>query len=231
MRWTTSVMCLALLIAPGRGAEPEPYEFKWETLLYATIKLDKKFDYTEHADGLMQALRPSVWASARDNEFQLTKERKATIAQVQESVEAFSLDRDILLHPSLELGKYDFDKKAFPVENMSATQYWYANANVGGSLPYSFHVYFTNRELLAWVPMDEEKAEAFIKRRTTKYGGVDRHVKASVQLRVVRLRDNGGELAGEIQSATVFEDANMTHTVFEVKKAVKTEEGDGTKKP
>lgn len=217
MRWVIATVTLAVLVgAADRASAADAYEFSYDTLLLAFMKLDKNFDFEEHADAYMQLYRPQVWNRVRNNEFELEAKRRETVGQMKERVGAFSLDRDIVLLTTLELGKYDLKRKSFPVLNMSETNYWNATHYNDGSFPSRFRVFLANHALLAEVPMEVNQAQQFVRLRTDRWGDVNRNVAATIRLRIQRAKEPSGDLLGAIKSATLYADNNRRWAILTV---------------
>lgn len=227
MRWLRSLITLLALALPAcHAAAAENYDFTWENLLLASIKLDTRFDYESHVDAYMQLFRSQVWERVRNNEFELDGKRQETLELMKQRVKEFSLDRRFTIRTDLELGKYDFAAQEFPVLNVSETHYWYENQYSGGSFPSQFSVFLSNPELLSSIPMTKDKAEQFLRRRTDRYGNISREVPAVIEICIVRAKDGRDKLLGEIQSAAVFEDQDRKRVVWEVQKPASTADKD-----
>lgn len=220
------IVFLVLVLPACTAAAAETYELTWENLLLASIKLDKRFDYESHVDAYMQIFRSQVWDRVRNNEFELDGKRQETVEIMKYRVQEFSLDRSFLIRSDLELGKYDFSKQEFPVLNVSETHYWYEYQYSAGSFPSRFSVFVSNPALLSAMPMTKDKAEQFLRRRTDRNGNISREVPATIVIRILRAKDERGQLLGEIQSASVFEDKDRKRLVWEVKKPASEAEKD-----
>lgn len=216
---TTFISVVLLISLPTLASAQEFYDFTWDTLLLAWMKLDPTFDYHAHVEAYMRIYRPKLWEQVRNNEFQLKEREKETILLMKTRVAHFSLNREMVLHGFLELGKYDFASKSFPVENMSETHYWYQYRWAERPLPSRFQVFLSNPGLLASIPMEKDAAGQFLQRRTDSFGNIDRKIPATIRLRIIQRKDSPGELLGEIQSATVYSNSNRQEVILRVKKA------------
>lgn len=186
------------------ATEPH-HRFTWDTLLAASIKYQKGYNYEAITDSYLQVFEPTVWSHVKEDEFKLRKERKRVIEQCQQEVKDFSLDRNVHLHTWLNLGNYNFDTESFPVTNMNESYHWSEYRYRSGGFPSTFCLYLANPDLLASLPMSPENAEAFLNRRKDGKGRINRRVEVTLRIRLTGLRPRSRtDLFGEIQSATLY---------------------------
>ena len=115
MKILRTVIVMLLLSATATAARSETVPFDWDNLLAASIKFQKDYNYEAIADSYLQVFEPTVWNHVREDEFKLQKERKRVIAQAEEEVDRFSLDKCVRLNTWLNLGTYNFESESFPV--------------------------------------------------------------------------------------------------------------------
>ncbi len=200
------------------SARVQAHEFNWRTLTLAWIKLQPNYDFKVNVDGYMQTFRAQEYERVRRNEFALNDLRKESLPLFMKQVTDFSLDEEFTLLPRLEIGKYDFAEKGFAVLNMSPTHYWYESGPYAQNFSTYRMVFFSNPELLNFIKMEPNKAKEFVARQGNGY---NRNIYGKVQFRVLRLKTgrDSGALIGEIQSATLYEDANRQRVITEIVKS------------
>lgn len=193
-------------------------DFNYQNMMLARMKLDKSFDYEAYSDSYMRAFRPVVYKTYRNDEFQFRRKKRETVELMKEATKDFKLDAPMKLTGRMTLGQYDFDKQQFPVKEATDTYHWYVNRpGGGGDLPYRYSIYFQNPELIRAIPMKEDIAEEFIKRRKNQYGKIDRVVQATIQFKLDKLKNGKDEFFVIIQSAQFFDDKGRTRLIHEVK--------------
>lgn len=187
------------------SAADQHHRFTWDTLLAASIKHQKNYNYEAITDSYLQVFEPTVWNHVKEDEFKLRKERRRVIEQCQREVQDFSLDRNVHLHTWLSLGQYNFETESFPVTNMNEGYHWSEYRYRSAGFPATLRLYLTNPELLASLPMSPEDAEAFLNRRKDSKGRINRRVEVTLRIRFTGLKPRSQtDLFGEIQSATLY---------------------------
>ncbi len=199
---------------PG-SQETAKHEFNWENLLYAMIKLDKRFDFEAQVDDYLKAFRSAVWKQYRNDEFRLAEKRAEALDAFREVVEEFDLSQEFLINTSLTMAKYDFERSAFPIEEATDTHYWYETRYVDGEFPDQIKVFFKNSDLIGCIPLPPDDAERFLAMRKDSRGDVDRQVQAKVYIRIISLKDSDGELWSEIRWAQFFSDSDCKTLLYE----------------
>lgn len=202
---TLRMAIVLILVSATASAEEPTHKFDWDTLLAASIKLQKDFNYRANVDSYLQLFEPDVWDFVRNDEFELDAQRKKTIEKFQAEVERFSLDQDVALNTWLTIGEYNFETESFPVMNMSDGYFWNKRRYSSGSFPRELRLYLTNHALLAELPMSPDEARAFLNRRKDRNGEVNRRIEVTLRIRFVKLkRRSQSDLLGEVQSARLF---------------------------
>ena len=220
----------ALRRAASAPKEPEPYEFSWENLLFAMAKLDKHFDVSAYWDDYLEVFRPAVWKEYRNDEFQLAKKKAEALEALRERIANFDLNRDFVIRANLTIGKYDFDRSAFPVEEATTSHYWYERHYPHGDFPERIEVYFSNPELMRHISLPPDKAEQFLASRKNSRGEVNRRICANVHIRLRSIKEGNEKLLSEIRWAQFFADDNRTTLLYETPKPP-PEEATVTDKP
>lgn len=211
---------LALLGLSNLSVAAEPtHRFSWDTLLAASIKFQKDYNYDAIADSYLRVFEPAVWNHVKEDEFKLTKERKRVVEQCKREVEVFSLDQDLVLNTSLTLGKYNFDTESFPVTNMTERFHWYEDRFRVSEFSSTLRLYLTNYELLATLPMPPEQAEEFLNGRKDSRGRINRRVDVKLRIRFVGLKPRSKtDLLGDVQSATLYHNRTQKLVMREIVK-------------
>lgn len=206
------VAVIGFTLAPASSARSE--EFNWENMLHVWMKFNKDFEYTNrNIESYMKAIRPQTWEQVRNNEFQLNDQRKEIEKLMKERVAAVKAEVPMTLNVKLNIGKYDFDAKGFPIENLTETHYWYQSArNYADSLPYQFNLYFKNTQGHNFLAMDPKAAEALLADRKNRYGDIDRQFQSTINCRIVK-RKGGESLLAEIDDIKVYSDNGKTKLV------------------
>jgi hypothetical protein len=209
--------------------ETTPHDFNWENLLYATIKLDKDFDFEAHIDDYLIAFRPAVWKQYRNDEFRLAEKRAEALRAFRERVGEFDMNQEFLILTSLTFGKYDFERSVFPIDQANENHYWYEYRYTDTEFPRRIMVFFKNPGLIGQIPMAADAAEEFLAARKSRGGSVDRRVYASIRVRVDSVKSRPGELWSEVRWAQFFSDRGRERLLYETPKpppaeARKTEE-------
>lgn len=221
MKILRTVFVLMLLSATASADEPT-YPFDWDTLLAASIKFQDNYDYQFISDSYLRVFEPRVWRRVREDEFQLETERKRVARQFEREVADFSLERDVILHTWLKLGKYNLEKQAFPVTNMSAGHSWSESKDRFAVSEFSdvLDVYLKNYDMLTELPMSPDEAQAFLQRRKDSRGRINRDVEVTLRIRFLGLkRRSKTELVAEIQSARIFHDRRQKLVMRDIAKA------------
>lgn len=199
---------LTLLCGLAAAAPVRAYEFNYDNLLAAWMKLNGDFAYsTNQVDSYMQLYRQAVYNQVRNNEFRLRRERKRTEEMMREKAKKFDPSGVFTLKTKLNLDKYDFDKKGFPITEMrqNDARYWYPRSPYARYLPSQFKVYFANTAKLHYLPMDSQTAEQLLTSRTNRYGRIDRTVYAEIRFRLKKIKSvRRHQLSAEIVSATLY---------------------------
>lgn len=198
--------------------ETTPHDFNWENLLYATIKLDKDFDFEAHVDDYLMAFRSAVWKQYRNDEFRLAEKRADALRVFRERVGEFDIDREFLILTSLTFGKYDFERSVFPIDQANENHFWYEYRYTGTDFPHKIMVFFKNPRLIGQIPMAADAAEEFLAARKSRSGSVDRRVYASIRVRVVSVKSRPNELWSEIRWAQFFSDSGREKLLCETPK-------------
>ena len=212
----------ALVLAVGTlstNTRANAQGFDYRSMMSARMKLDPYFDFEEYAASYMQALRPTVYQSCRNDEFQFFAKRKETMELMKRAAEAFSLDQQFTLNTTVTIGNYDFEKAAFPIVESSETHYWYTNRpKYCPKLPSKYVIFLANRELISSISMTPEMAQRFIAGRKNSYGQVNRKVEAIIRFKIRELRPERHEFNVEIVSAHFYADRNRTRLIHSVRK-------------
>lgn len=203
---------------PSESKEPEPHKFNWENLLIAMVKLYGDFDIRRHRDDYLQVFRPDAWKQYRNDEFQLEKRRAEAAEAFRERVTNFDLNRDFVVLASLTIGKYDFDRSAFPIEEATKTHYWYERRYPNGKFPDRIAVYFKNPELIRYISLSPDEAEQFLATRKNSRGDVNRKIYANVHIRIRSIKEWNDELLSEIRWAQFFSDDKRAKLLYETPK-------------
>jgi hypothetical protein len=198
--------------------ETTPHDFNWENLLYATIKLDKDFDFEAHVDDYLIAFRPAVWRQYRNDEFRLAEKRADALRVFRERVAEFDINREFLVLTKLTFGKYDFQRSVFPIDQANENHYWYEYRYTDTELPHKIMVFFKNPGLIAQIPMAADAAEQFLSARKSRGGEIDRRIYASIHVRVDSVKSQPGELWSEVRWAQFFSDSSRERLLYETPK-------------
>lgn len=218
---TLRMAIVLILVSATASAEEPTYKFDWDTLLAASIKLQKDFNYRANVDSYLRLFEPDVWDFVRNDEFELDAQRKKTIEKFQAEIERFSLDQPVALNTWLTIGQYNFETKSFPVMNMTEGHHWYKRRYSSGSFPREFRMYLSNHALLAEIPMSPDEARAFLNRRKDRNGEVNRRIEVTLRIRLTELkRRTQSDLLGEIQSARLFHNRQQKHVFKDIVKPV-----------
>ena len=205
-------------VGRSHSEETATHEFEWENLLYALVKLDKRFDFEAHVDDYLKAFRSAVWKQYRNDEFRLAEKRAEALLAFREVVDEFDLNQEFLVNAILTMEKYDFERSAFPIEEGTGTHYWYEDRYVDGEFPDKIRVFFKNPELIGCIPLPPDAAERFLATRKNSRGDVDRRIHARLYIRIISLKDKDGELWSEIRWAQFFSDKDRKTLLYETPK-------------
>jgi hypothetical protein len=210
-------VCLAFLLLFHTNTVAE--EFSYENMTRARMKLDPAFDFEAYAESYMRCFRPVVYKTYRNDEFQFRDKKLETIQLMKKAAEQFSPDTRMSLLTDLTLGEYDFDNSAFPIVESTGRHFWYTpSPGSEGDLPRRYEIYFDNRELIATMPLPEDKARELIARRRSRSGSVNRSVEATIIFTVTKMKNSSDEFYTTIQSATIYEDKNRTRQLYRIVK-------------
>ncbi len=215
-----SELCVLAAIAAfsSFNSTASAQDFNYRNMMLARMKLDKSFDYDAYADSYMQAFRPVVYKTYRNDEFQFRRKKRETVELMKQATKEFKLETQMTIKGTMTLGQYDFDKQQFPVKEATDTHYWYVNHSGGrGDLPYRYAVYLQNPELIKAVPMKENIAEQFIQNRKSRSGSINRVVQAAIKFKIDKMKNGKDEFFVYIQSAQFFDDKGRTRLIHEVK--------------
>ena len=204
--------------ANPNSTETMAHDFTWENLLYAKVKLDKDFDFDTYVDDYLIAFRLAVWKRYRNDEFQLAKKRAEALRIFRERVDDFDLNQDFVIRANLTIGKYDFKRSAFPIEEATERHYWHEHRYTGSEFPDDINVFFKNPELIGYVRVPPDAAERFLSTRKNRRGDVNRQVFANIRIRVCSMKNERNELWSEIRWAQFFSDNKRTALLYETPK-------------
>ena len=221
---TMRVSIVVAIILVGQAGSVLAYDFDWKNLLMASLKLRQSLDYDANVDSYMQVFRPDVWNRYRNDEFEMAEKRRETIEIMKKAVAAYSLDEDIVVTTSMEIGSYDFETKGFPLDGLNESSYYYASSYQNGNFPNRFTMHLSNPAALGHLQLSEAQAKEFLNSRKNRNGEISRKVYVKLYLRVKKFRNEPDALLGEITKYSIYADAAHLRRLSEVDVAQKAKE-------
>jgi hypothetical protein len=135
-----------------------------DTINIAFLKLSSNIDIDSHKDKLFQYFYKNEYQSYRSNEFQYEKRKNAAIKNLHDRIEQLDTENFYSVVYT-EIGNYDFESNAFPVEVKS----FYVDGRMGIDNSPSRHVmHISNDEFIEDLSMPADEAEKFLINRTPK---------------------------------------------------------------
>ena len=208
MRLSPSLVALAVSVAIAAPASA--YDMTYQNLLIATMKLNPNFDYDNIVDSYMQDFRPTVWQQSHDDEFQRRGKEAETLVMMKKSAASFDLGDPIVVHTSIEFGKYDFKTHQFALNPFSASTFFPVD-HCCNSLPSQIRLFFSNPGLVDGLPMSEEAAQAFLDQHK-QFGNVNRTLQAEISVRLTSVRADN-EVVGEVIKVVLRDPMNKNEVI------------------
>ncbi len=199
-----SVLTLFGIIA----SQARAHDFTWDNLAFASMKLNSNFDIDAHVDWYMQKYRPETWKLCHDDEFTYREKVDETKIIFQKRLDAFKPDETFSLRGYLELGDYDFGKEEFPISfspNTFWSKYEYSRFD-SSSIASQYNLYVANYTFLQSLKMSRYAAKAFVTRRKSRNGSIDRTAYINIHFRIRRLKGQG-EFDIEVLDVTFYDDS------------------------
>jgi len=135
------------------------------------------------------------WDSVKNDEFEFDDTKIWAFEQLKkrlESIEPIDKKAKYHLYLSASFGKYDFKQKRFPIKRALTKRgymsYWGQGEFVFAS-PSSNLMFANIDESVNYIPMEKEKAKAFVKSRKDKYGNVARDILAHYIYTIINYKE------------------------------------------
>ena len=202
MRLKTLVACV---IVACSAVPAWSYDFTYQNLLTASMKLNPNFDYENIVDSYMQAFRPAIWQRSHDDEFERHGKEVETLDMMKKSAESFNLDEPISIRTNIQFGEYDFKKHEFALDPFTEVTFFQQNYCCN-NLPRQIRLFFSNPDIIDGLPMDDQAARNFLQHRK-QYGNVNRQLVAELSVKLESVKSDGS-LVGIIRKAVIHDPMN-----------------------
>ena len=200
--------CLCL-IALGLmlGTPAQAYEFQYDDLLFAYMKLYPNFDYDSYVDDYMQLYRNPVWTRSHSDEFEMQKARDETLKIMKDNGAKFKTDEPFHLTTQANFGEYDFKAGKFDMNPLGIDTVFTSNPNCCVQNLKAMKVSFSNPDVISGLPMSADDAKTFLEHH--KSGGmVNRSLNVNLSF-VVKEAKEDNEMLAEIVKYTVTDPAKQ----------------------
>lgn len=192
------VLFLSVLSPKVPGQEPAKKEAApkqvptvtctWDTLLPAWLSFQRE-SISQYGEHFLATFHPDEYKQIREDEFRLRRRVQQAVKESEDLASRFDPTTNYLFEVELKLGSYDFEKQAFPIENVTSDRYWdiaSGNRRVAGMIPSRFYLYLVNPSLMSSVPMAETTAEQWLQSRKGDRGNIDRRVRAKLRFQLLK---------------------------------------------
>ena len=140
----------------------------WETLVIQELKEKNISDLSLYADSYLYYKSGRYYNKIKSNEFSYAKELTKAQNELEERVATSNAFGIYQITLPVELEKYDFKNKSFPVSHPD-TVYTMSGRNIGNGLPDKIIVSFVNRSKIPGWDMPEKEAERFLNARSGRH--------------------------------------------------------------
>ncbi|MGP0838107.1 DUF4852 domain-containing protein [Serratia sp. CY85251] len=180
------------------------YDFSYDNVLIAYLKLNDNVKPQDVVDGYMRIYRPTVWQKSHGDEFELEDKRKETTDIIKKKISDMDLAKSFTLRTMLQFGSYDFTKKAYDFAPFTGNVYYHVDKCCYDGITSNINVFFDNGDVVNGLVMPEEQAKIFLAKRKNKYGVINRNVFSVIDFTMKESTEES-KIIGHIDSVSVYD--------------------------
>lgn len=184
---------------PATKFVPVPRE-----LAMAALAMDEELEPADHAGDWLRVYRPELHRRVERGDMDAGEAERRAVAEMRRLVAEFDPSEPLTLERSVYFRGYDGDRGAFRLDALFQERYFVAYESQFRTLPSNYLVLIANAELLDYLPMPAERAEAFRNRRMKLRGAAKRRLGVRVEYRLLDFQ-NGRDFQAVISRAVLYE--------------------------
>jgi len=189
-----------VLLSPLANA----YDFNFENVLIAYIKLNENIKPADVVDGYMQIYRPTVWKNSHNDEFEMEGKREETVRIINNKVANMDLNKNFTIRTKLPFDEYDFVKGMFSFTPLREGVFFPVHKCCYSGITDHIEVYFDNGKIVNGLKIPKEQAKTLLSQRRTSYGSINRDVYMKINFLMKESTDSN-KIIGHISNVEVYD--------------------------